>query len=318
MDKDKNQTGESAQAAIAAQANGHDASTPSTNKAFRSYEENLRKVEIPNAITKFESASIIFATQRLMRWKKKCVLQKASETLDFYQALNDNIGVFARKDASEIKNKIDKAIADSDVVGAKLKTVFGSLKAAKGKLFEVRGKGDDLFHSLSDSKFSDNVADLSKVLKDATPKNSNDNADNFKTYIERLRASSKHCFDLVDDAVEVSIKIAGIHANASINTLKDPSTEMVAKVEALQSDIVDNVTNAQTKRAAGQKEYEAVMNELVTAKYAKYATGLNVGGLLETVSQVDEPDCKEWSHDKIRTRLDQYASQVEGNLKKIT
>ena len=93
---------------------------------------------------------------------------------------------------------------------------------------------------------------------------------------------------------------------------------MATKVDALQSDISENVKNAQAKQAAAQKEYETVMNELVSSKYVKYATGLKHGGLLETLSQVDEPECQDWSHDKISKRLEEYASKVEGNLKKIT
>ncbi len=293
--------------------------TPVTNKAFREYEEQLRKFTIPQAHSDMENAHTVYISNRLSRWKFKCALQKAGDTLRFYQALSDHIGVFARKDAILIKGKIDTIVGDHNKkVTDNLNAAFSKLKDAKNKLNETRAKGSELFQKLTDSAYSDAVAELVKSYKDSTPSDKTDTKKNFGEAIERLKKSSNHCFNLADDAVEIVVKIAGIHANSSIPLLTPIGTDLSGKVGALQADIEANISGTQAKLANCQKDYNQAMETLSAAKYDKYAKGLTYGGVLEVASQVDSPDCKEWSHDKIAKALHEYAQKVENNMKKLT
>jgi hypothetical protein len=292
--------------------------TPATNKAFREYEEQLRKVAIPQAHTDMKTAHTAYISKRLSRWKAKCELRKADDALHFYQALSDNIGVFARKDAALIKSKIDTIVGENNKkVTDNLNASFTKLKEAKIKLSEARAKGDELFQKLTDSAYSDAVSELVKCYKDSTPMDKTDTKKNFGEAIERLKRSSVHCFNLADDAVEIVVKIAGIHANSSISLLTPVGADVSGKADALQTDIEANIASAQTKFVNYQKSYNKAMEDLSEAKYKKYANGLIYGGILQVTSQVDSPDCKEWSHEEIAKALQKYANQVENNMKEL-
>ena len=89
---------------------------------------------------------------------------------------------------------------------------------------------------------------------------------------------------------------------------------MAETVTALQADLEANIKSAQALKVSAQQSYNAMMEQLVESKYTKYADGLRYGGLLETLKQVENTDCKDWSHEKIVEKLESYAHQIENNF----
>ena len=127
---------------------------------------------------------------------------------------------------------------------------------------------------MSPVEIADAVAELARSFKDSTPNTKYDNKANLRDTIEQIKTVSKHCFDLSDDAVEIAVKIAGIHANASITLLTGVGKDVADNVGALQSDIEANITSAKGLLTSCQSDYNTTMESLASAKYLKYAKGL--------------------------------------------
>ncbi len=289
-----------------------------TNTAFKEYKKLLLDNDIPQAKNSMETTLTDYYAKRLTRWKKKAVLVKAEETLDFYQALSDNIGVFARKDASEIKKKIDiTADASTKNVTAKLTEAFKTLKEAKDKLKIVRTKADELHNALTDSVYSDDVSELSKKFKDTTPEMKSDNAKNFSEAIAGLKTVATGCFNLSDDSVEVAIKVSGIHATTNVSSMTELGKKVADSVALLQTQLEGNITYSEGNRKSARVEYVKAMEALAEAKFARYAATLNYEGVLDTTSQADNPECVEHSQSNIAAQLHRYAEAVECNFDKI-
>ncbi len=315
MEDIKNPVAKGSETTAPVATNGQQTDTPVTNKTFREYSDALVNNDIPAVHSAMQTSHEQFKSNHLLRWKKKCILFKADETASFYQMLSDNIGVFAKKDALQIQTRVGKVIdASNTVIPAKLTEAFKSLKDAKDKLKTVRSASEDLLNNLTDSTYSEAVSTLSKAFKDTTPRNSDDNERNLLEAIEGLKRQATHSFNIADDATEVAIKVAGIHASANVGSLKKPSDKVADAMTVLQADIEANIKSASALKVTVQQGYNTMMEQLVETKYVKYADGLRYGGLLETLKQVESPDCKDWSHKTIVVKLDEYANQIENNF----
>jgi hypothetical protein len=297
--------------------NGLAADTHLTMTTFWAYKKTDLKPAIKEARKNARNSFSSYYANRLLRWKRRCEVFKATDTLSFYQSLSDNIGIFVKKDAQQVQTRISKAIEGSDkTLSEKFTAAFAALKTAKDKLKAVRNNGEELANNFKDSSFNTDVSKLSETFKDGTPSKA-DNQDNLQKTIEDLKEKSKSCFDLADDSVEIAVKVAGIHASANVSSLKTLGDKLVENVNALQTDLETNIKTTQGNLLGAQKTYNATVEKLVESKYVQFADSLRLAGLFSTLRQVNEPDCKEWSHDTIVKKLDAYVKQIEDNFDDI-
>jgi hypothetical protein len=198
-------------------------------------------------------------------------------------------------------------------ITAKLATAHAKLKAAKEKLKIVQTAAEDLYNSRRDSSISDDVSVLTKAFKDGTPK-LRDNDENLADDIRDILHQAKNTFNLVDDAVEVSVKVAGIHALSSVATLRSTGQQILEHLTGLHNEVTAGITLGKTKRDAARQKLEKNMEELVESKYGKYAGKLGYAAILDTASQVEEQDCKGWSHEELADYLNDMGRKVEENF----
>lgn len=297
--------------------NGHASDTHLTMTTFWDYKKTDLKPAIKEARKNARNSFSTYYANRLLRWRRHCETFKATETLSFYQVLSDNIGVFAKKDAQQIQLRIGNAITASDkTLPDKFTEAFKALKNAKDKLKAVRNGGEELANNYKDSSFNTDVSTLAQKFKDGT-RTKDDNQDNLQKAIEELKEKSKLCFDLADDSVEVAVNVAGIHASANVSSLKSLGDKLVENINGLQTDIETNIKTAQGNLATTQKTYNTTVEQLVASKYTEFADSLKLVGLFSTLRQVNEPDCEDWSHQKIVDKLKDYVKRIEDNFEAI-
>ena len=241
----------------------------------------------------------------MARWKKKCVLQRQEKTHRIYLSLNETIGVFAQKDAGEIRKKIDQSIdANSKKVGAKLAEATKAIKDARTKLEALKKKGEELDTAANSHAMSADLAAIIKIIgkkEDALSK------------FTDLKESSIKAYEKADNTAEVAIRAAGIHASANIDSLKPLGVDIEKATTDLQADLVKNIKDASGLVVTTREEYQTIMKQLVEAKYAWYGAKLSFFGVFDTSEKVKNPECV--SDQNIAHELDNLQAKLETNFK---
>ncbi len=279
-----------------------------TDQTFADYQEALTKTDMPDADTRASTTSSDYNSKRLARWKKKCMLQRQEKTFKVYQSLNETIGIFAQKDAGEIRKKIDQNIdANSKKVGAKLAETTKAIKDARTKLEALKKKGEELDTAANSHAMS---ADLAAIIKIIGKKE-----DALKLFSD-LKDFGAKAYERGDDTAEVAIRTAGIHASANIESLKPMGVDIEKATTELQADLVKNIKDASAVAAATREGYQTIMQQLVSAKYAWYEAKLSFFGIYDTSEKVKNPDCD--FNQNIAKDLDNLQKALEDNFKKAS
>ena len=277
-----------------------------TEKAFEDYKTGLTKTDIPNGYTLLKNSIINNRSQRATRRNKRCFLVKAEDTGAFYQTMSNNITVFAKQDAEEIRDNVTDYIAQNTDLAAKMTDALKAIKAAKDKILIAKDKAYKMDEARKNSALSDAVAEMEKIYpgKKGT----------FGSAVEELKNDAEHNLNLADDAMEVAIKVTGIRAGANIENLKAISVELADKTAGISTDAATNLTDARKLQADAQAEYDEALKTLSKTKYDKYEKTLGYEATLDTTSQVHDLDCARWDKKKIKDELDKIAREVEGNF----
>lgn len=278
---------------------------PTMRKTFRDYGEGLLKTDIPNGHTQMQNSIYDNESKRKTRANKRCFLEKSNQTVDFYKQINNAISVLAKQDAEEIRDNVGVYIAQNQEIDKKMGEALKALKAAKDKLGIVKDKAYKLDEARKNSAFSDPAKALDKAYG---------SKGDFGKVVEELRGNAEATHNLSDDALEVVVKVSGIRAGANIDALKEPSVKLAEEVGKMQTDVTDNITNAQKHQMGLQTEYEQALRDLSKSKYEKYDKTLLYEAVLDTTSQVYDLDCKGWDHAQIKSRLKELANKVECNF----
>lgn len=284
------------------------ATLSSTDQIFADFGENLAKIDLPDADAKVTTTLLDYNSKRLARWKKKCVIQRQEETYRIYQSLNDTIGVFAQKDASEIKKKIDASIdANKKNVGVKLTDATKAIKDARTKLETLKKKGEELDTAASSHTMSSDLAAIIKIIG---------KKEDVLAIFSDMKSSSSTAYSLADDSAEVAIKTSGIYASANVDSLKPLGADIEKVTTDLQTDIAKNAKDAATNLGTIRDEYQKILQQLVEAKYAFFGAKLTYFGVCDTKEQISSPNCPVDAD--IAQILDGLQKQLEDNFKTAT
>ncbi len=286
-----------------------------TDQVFADFRETLKLTDMPDADSRITTTLADYRGRRLSRWKKKCMLERQSGAHMVYQSLNETIGVFAQKDAVEIRKKIDSNIeANKKNVGVKLAEATKAIKEARTKLELLKKKGEELNTAASSHAMSADLAAIIKLVpgdKNTVPeKTSKDVA--LETF-DKLKALSAEAFEKADDAAEVAIRTAGLHASANMDSLKPLGVDIEKAATDLQADLAKNIKETAAVLTTTREEYQKIMQQLAESKYAWFGARLNLFGLTDSDQNAENPECT--NGEDIAKKLNKLQEDLKHNFK---
>lgn len=279
-----------------------------TEQVFADFREALNKTDILDAESRITTTLADYRGKRLLRWKKKCVLQRQTEAHMVYLSLNESIGVFAQKDAGEIRKKIDLNIeANKKNVGAKLAETTKAIKEARTKLELLKKKGEELDTAASSHAMSADLLAIGKLV--------GKKEDVLATFAE-LKTLSGTAYEKADDSAEVVIRTAGIHASANMDSLKPVGVDIEKAATDLQADLAKNIKEIAAVLTTTREDYQKIMQQLAESKYAWFGAKLNLFGLCDVNQRATDPKCT--TGDDIDKSLDELQKKLEDNFKTVS
>lgn len=279
-----------------------------TETTFAEYEANLIAVDVPAGHNALKTSLIDDRSKRATRRNKRCFLIKASETVRFYQRINDHISVFAKQEADEIKANVTDYTNLSANLGTLLGAALAATTAAKAKILIAKDKAIKMDEARKNSAFSDAIAEMDKAYAPDGPKGG------FGKAIEAIKGRAENCLNTADDAVEVAVKVIGIGAGANVGILSTMGNQLSEKAGSIHQDVGSNITDASAKQTAAQREYNDALKNISISKYNKYEKTLGYAAVLDTTSEVHRLDCINKDRNWIKHELERLAKAIESNF----
>lgn len=280
-----------------------------TDETFKEYEGNLIATDIPAGHNALKTSIIEDRSKRKTRNNKRCFLAKATETVRFYQSLNDHITVFAKQEADEIKTNVAEYVNMSKNLGDLLTAALNATVAAKAKIASAKEKAVKMDEARKNSVYSDAIAELEKIYAAPDlPKGA------FGKEVEAIKTSAENCLNTADDAMEVAVKVIGIRAGANIEILTGLSNQLAEKTSLIHQDVTTNIADATGKQVAAQTDYNGALKDISIFKYKKYEKSLGYAATLDTTSEVHRLDCIYADGAWIKKKLERLSRAVENNF----